>query len=329
MHKIIQALLLIGMGVMALSLSLTVNAQEDAKYDELYNQFYEHYVDEEYELAIDFLDELIALDPNNSELYYWRGLSNEYLGKTEAALDDYRQALDHDFENVNGLNYRADIYYRLEDYESAVQDLKELTTLEPDNVDHYENLALALFELEDYEEGLAQMQQAFALTEEPDSRLYNNRAIFYDMLDERQLALQDYGKALELEPDDPILNYNIGNSFYDVELYEQAEASYLRAAELDPTYTVPHLMLAMIYIEEHNDYVQAQKYFNQFLVLTDGRIPQRDQDIYRAVREALTQTPAEQSNLRNAAVIVLVWVLVIVVWRFTALGRSSNLHNRR
>ncbi len=63
---------------------------------------------------------------------------------------------------------------------------------------------------------------------------YNNRGNAYDDLGEYQQAIEDYDKAIELNPEDPDAYINRGLSYNSLGKYQQATEDYDKAIELNP-----------------------------------------------------------------------------------------------
>ncbi|HXB40127.1 MAG TPA: tetratricopeptide repeat protein [Bacteroidia bacterium] len=51
------------------------------------------YSTKEHKAAIEDYDKAIALEPNNGDFYYWRGLAKAYSGSNGSALRDYKKAI--------------------------------------------------------------------------------------------------------------------------------------------------------------------------------------------------------------------------------------------
>ena len=65
--------------------------------------------------------------------------------------------------------------------------------------------------------------------------VYNNRGIAYLELKRHEKALADYGKALELLPEDIASHYNRGFAYVSLKQYKKALAAYDKVIKLDPT----------------------------------------------------------------------------------------------
>ena len=69
-----------------------------------------------------------------------------------------------------------------------------------------------------------------------DAHAYGNRGNFYSELGQYERAIEDYDKAIELDIFDPTTYYNRGNSYSDLGQYQRAIEDYDKAIELDPDY---------------------------------------------------------------------------------------------
>ncbi len=88
------------------------------------------------------------------------------------------------------------------------------------------------------------------------------------------LALDHLEKAIDLQPENPILFYYAGVSAGRMakstvdeteqnELYEDAEQYYLRSIELDPTRNDANYALGVLYVFEINEPIKAREYLEQ------------------------------------------------------------------
>jgi len=80
----------------------------------------------------------------------------------------------------------------------------------------------------------------------------------------KDLALNDFNKAIELNPNNAVNYLYLGAYYHDAKEYELAIANYLKVIELDSTSYLPYINLADIYYTT-NDYDLALKYVNQVL----------------------------------------------------------------
>ena len=99
-------------------------------------------------------------------------------------------------------------------------------------------------------------------------------AVAYMDRDMYGLALEHLEEAIDIQPENPILFYYAGVSAgrmakstveetEQTELYEDAEAYYLRSIELDPTRNDANYALGVLYVFEMNEPIKAREYLEQ------------------------------------------------------------------
>jgi len=86
------------------------------------------------ETAIARLDDLIAREPENPELYVQRGLVWQDARKFDRAMADFDRALELDSFCVSALAARARQLYNLRDFDGAIADCTRALMVEPSDV---------------------------------------------------------------------------------------------------------------------------------------------------------------------------------------------------
>ncbi|MFM6375341.1 MAG: tetratricopeptide repeat-containing serine protease family protein, partial [Microcystis panniformis] len=162
-----------------------------------------------YEEAIKAFDEAIKQnDPDNVYLaWYGKGLALGALDKDQPAIEALQQAINtlpkrEDLKNFHSsiLQQQSVVYRYLENYEQALTVINQAISLVPNNPNSYNEKYGVLSELKRYDEGLAAITQAINLA--PRAAWYYNRGLLYSDLQKYDLALSDYSKAIELNPND-------------------------------------------------------------------------------------------------------------------------------
>jgi tetratricopeptide (TPR) repeat protein len=107
---------------------------------------------------------------------------------------------------------------------------------------------LAYTNLEEYEKALENYGRAIELDPE-DTVAYINRGVTFAGLKEYERALEDFGRAIELDPKDAGAYNNRGLAYADLKEYERALEDYERAIQLDPEDTVAYNNRGVAYAE--------------------------------------------------------------------------------
>ncbi len=130
--------------------------------------------------------------------------------------------------------------------------INQAISLVPNNPNHYNEKYVVLSELKRYDEELAAITQAINLA--PRAAWYYNRGILYYNQQKYKLALDDYNKAIELNPNYALAYYNRGNLYRRQQKYKLALDDYNQAIKINPND-------AEAYNNRGNLYYHQQKHF--------------------------------------------------------------------
>ncbi|MCZ8048720.1 MAG: tetratricopeptide repeat-containing serine protease family protein, partial [Microcystis sp. LE19-41.2A] len=207
-----------------------------------------------FEEAIKAFDEAIKQnDPENVYLaWYGKGLALGELGKAQPAIEALQQAINtlpkrEDLKNFHSsiLQQQSAVYRYLENYEQALTVINQAISLVPNNPNHYNEKSAVLSRLKRYDEGLAAITQAIHLA--PRAAWYVNRGILYRRQQKYELALSDWNKAIELNPNYAMAYYNRGVLYDDQKKYELALADWNKAIELNRNFTEAYNNRGVLY----------------------------------------------------------------------------------
>ncbi|MBD2622179.1 tetratricopeptide repeat protein [Microcystis flos-aquae FACHB-1344] len=200
-----------------------------------------------FEEAIKAFDEAIKQnDPKNAYLaWYGKGLALGELGKDQPAIEALQQAINtlpkgEDLKNFHSsiLQQQSGVYRSLENYEQALSVINQAISLVPNNPNYYNEKSGVLSRLKRYDEGLAAITQAINLA--PRAAWYGNRGVLYYNQQKYKLALDDYNKAIELNPNHAQAYNNRGTLYDEQQKYELALADYNQAIELNRNFAMAY-----------------------------------------------------------------------------------------
>ena len=127
---------------------------------------------------------------------------------------------------------RGLIYYNRGDYYNAHSDFDSAVVLDPDSTEAIYDLALTLEKLERTDEAIEMYDRLLAT----DDKFFNgwyNRGRLQLMKGEYSKALEDFNRALEVEPVSANVVNEIGVIHFRQKNYEEAYATFVRAAEIN------------------------------------------------------------------------------------------------
>ncbi len=131
-------------------------------------------------------------------------------------------------------------------YGEAVHAFEQVARLRPDYVDAYTNIALANFQWEKYDVARVDLTKALSLSPG------NPRALYYLALVERNQgnldgAIDDLKKVAAAFPNSRDAHRELGFSYYQQHLYQQARGEYERLQAIDPDDLAAHYNLSILY----------------------------------------------------------------------------------
>ncbi|MFM6788747.1 MAG: tetratricopeptide repeat protein, partial [Microcystis panniformis] len=207
-----------------------------------------------YQEAILAFDEAIKQnDPDNVYLaWYGKGLALFRFSEDQPAIEALQQAINtlpkgEDLKEFHSsiLQQQSVVYGSLENYEQALTVINQAISLVPNNPKSYIIKSGVLYDLKRYDEGLAAITQAIELA--PRAFWYSNRGIIYYNQQKYKLALDDFNKAIELNPNYAEAYGNRGLLYYNQQKYELALSDYDKAIEINHNYAEAYVNRGVLY----------------------------------------------------------------------------------
>jgi len=109
----------------------------------------------------------------------------------------------------------------------------------PDNGYAYLSMAVLQADAEDYSSAMTSIEKAIKKLPKKDkewtSRAYASRAHLYTIAGDTISALADFAQAIKINPKDADIYETLGQLFYELKRYNDADAAYRKIIELNPT----------------------------------------------------------------------------------------------
>ncbi|MCA9882940.1 MAG: tetratricopeptide repeat protein [Anaerolineae bacterium] len=174
--------------------------------------------------AIDFMNQVLDIEPDNAEALTIRGLARSQIGSLQLAIDDYTFALELVPYRWDILTFRGDAFAELQDYEEANADFLRALSYNPRYTEAYFALAgladsrgrteelelyrilatgMLAFERGNVPDTISAMTDALTLdnTSQMAAYAYYNRALSFHSLQDYESAIEDYSAALDIDPE--------------------------------------------------------------------------------------------------------------------------------
>jgi len=154
--------------------------------------------------AISIYGRLLGLSSSCPECYFNRGLANLDLKNYQNAAEDFTSTINLDPQQPNIFHYRGESLTRLRRFDEAVDDfdtaLEQSTTEDTNRSEIYFDRGVANYYRTEYEETIEDCTSAIEL--EPDwADPYNLRGLSYEHIGAEDRALEDFNTVMLLDPD--------------------------------------------------------------------------------------------------------------------------------
>lgn len=149
-------------------------------------------------LTIEDYTKLIKNDPNNYNLYIYRGILYDNNGAFSKSKDDYSKAIQLNPLSFEAYNNRGNLYCNEKDYDLAIADYTQCIQINPTAVQGYINRGSAYDAMCDYKMAIEDFSRAIAINP-TDYEVFLFRWKAYNALNEEKLATTDLEKAFEID----------------------------------------------------------------------------------------------------------------------------------
>ena len=159
---------------------------------------------EEYEIALEFYNEAISLEPQNAEVYFLRGIVNFEETDDDLALNDFNKAIELGFDKIDIYYHRGLTYENLGEFENAIRDLTMYLSNESDKSESmlanaYESRGWCNYDLGNYSEALHDYSKVVEL-DPMQFGPHNVIAKIYSNTEQFELSIDKYNEMLKLFP---------------------------------------------------------------------------------------------------------------------------------
>ena len=219
-----------------------------------------------YNLAIDTYKKAIGIDPNFAPAY--REMAEIYLraGQYQNAADNARRYVELN-QDCSALSRYAGMANLAKKYKESIDAAVEALKCDPNNAYTYRYKGRSEYEMGDYANGIITFTTFFDMAaKNADLKItgedYEYRAKLYAKNAKDSMAIIDFKKAAELQPDKYELNGDIAASYLKMKKYPEAIASYKLKMEKGKTNVNDTLALGRAYYFS-KDYPLADSSFAQ------------------------------------------------------------------
>ncbi len=153
--------------------------------------------------ALSLYYKILAEDLNNSVNYYNIALVYEALNELELAVSYYKKSIDIDSNNIRSINNLAGIFIeKIKDYDTAEKYLNYVVKIAPEDAEAYNLFGNLSMIKNDFSLAVRYFKKSIFLDENYFKNYYD-LAVAYFGLNDKENAIQNVKKSIELNPDFP------------------------------------------------------------------------------------------------------------------------------
>ena len=190
------------------------------------------------------LDEMPRLETEQElsiEELYDRGISYYDKGMIDKAIEEFKEVLELDPEDVETHHHLGNAYADKEMFDEAISIYKKIVEKNPEFIDVYLSLGTLYLDMDMVDEAISLCKQAISANPD-DSFLCFHLGEAYVRNEQYEEAITAFNKAISINPMDPETQYRLAESYYKTKQYDMALKHATQAEELgyitDPTFMI-------------------------------------------------------------------------------------------
>ena len=228
---------------------------------DLYQQRAEYYLGKK-QINEALADILHAIKLNDKNSAYYVTLADIYLVKTETDMVEEALQKAIAIDNYNEAYLKlAELYFFQQMYDECDKTIEKAVRLQNHNPKAYLTKAAMLKEIGDTTGWLRMLQ--LVIDQDPKEVLAYSDLAYYFQKKLDPLAISYYKNALEITPNDKILNYNLGRLYQDLCEYDLAKEQYENLIAIDPNSYPAYNSLGYIALNFEENFEDAVRYFSK------------------------------------------------------------------
>jgi len=216
--------------------------------EKLCRQGYNFSINGEDQKALEFFQEAIEKDPQNTMAWNGLGYCQVGLNNSEAAIKAYQQAIKTNPADETLYFILGNYYVKLKQHQEAIKAYQQVIRMKPDFEEAYFNLGVVYARLGRLDEGKNAFETVIRLN--PDAvPAHFNVGMAYALLGRYQDALKANQEALRIDPEFAPAHNNIGLLQKELGNADLEIDAYKKAIRIDPDFAPAHYNLGVALLQ--------------------------------------------------------------------------------
>lgn len=107
--------------------------------EDLFDKGLDHFNVDSYDEAVKIFSEVLKMDPDHPDGWYYRGLAHANKGSFDMAIDDFTKAVEKNPHDIDSYIGRGEAWQSKGKFKRALEDFRKALEIQPDNPD-FKNL---------------------------------------------------------------------------------------------------------------------------------------------------------------------------------------------
>lgn len=183
-----------------------------------------------WENSINLFTDLVKKYPNQAHAHFILAKNLIDVPDLNAALESMNRSIELDPKISESYFYRGNIYYGRQNYSAALNDYLKAVELNPKYSEAYYNIGVTYNTTNKFQESIEPLTKAISLV--PNEYMYQTRASSFFNLRKLQEAVDDYSKAIAINPKAGQAYFNRGATYLNMQQKSNACADWKTASDL-------------------------------------------------------------------------------------------------
>lgn len=214
--------------------------------------------------AIIKLNKCLVVQPENCEVFFYRGMCKYFLLDNYGAEEDFTLAVSkYGYLFYEAYHYRSLTRYRLGKYQEAIDDINKVIDKNINNPDLYVERAYIYLASNKFKEAISDCKKAFELKSLGED-VFLCKAQAEDAISNYKDAVGDYDAVVKINPKNVDAIALRGMTKFKMSLIQEAVDDYNLALKIDSTSTLAYYSLADVDVKL-NDTAKAMENYNKVI----------------------------------------------------------------
>ena len=192
----------------------------------------------DFKTAIKHINDALRMDERYRDGYVLKGSIYKTLEKNDLAVSSYQTALQIDPDFFIGHLNTGWLLTSMGKHKLALEYYQNAVDLKPENINAIYGVAKSLQDLGEYDNSLKEYRKILKIQPKFHIGYFNQAYIKQYYQKELDSAAYFYDKALDVKPDYAAAWYQLGETYYEEDRFQEAGRAYTEALRIDEDFTI-------------------------------------------------------------------------------------------